>query len=90
MIVEYLHWEFVLCKQISVSGCVKHLLLCSFISLALSRAEFSMVGVPSNPVFSPGIAEQVGMRIGVPVQLSSSVPLLSVLSAYRYILLQKS
>lgn len=78
-----------LCKQISVSGYVKHILFCNFISLALSRVEFVHGGSASNPVFSPGIAEQVGMKIGVPVQLSSNVPVLSVLGAYRYILLQK-
>lgn len=74
-----------LCKQISVSGCVKHLLFCNFISLGLSRAEFVHDGSASNPVFSPSIAEQLGMRIGVPVQLNSSVPLLSELSAYIHI-----
>lgn len=85
MAVEYLQdcsWEFVLGKQISVSGCVRHLLFCNFVSLGLSRAEFVHGGSASNPVFSPSIAERLGVRIGVPVQLNSSVPLLSVLSAY--------
>lgn len=59
--------------------------VCNFTSLGLSRAEFVHSGSASNPVFSPSIAEQVGMRIGVPVQLSSSVPVLSVLSACIYI-----
>lgn len=68
-----------------MSGCVRQLLFCNLISLGLSRVEFVHGGSASNPTFSPSIAEQVGVRIGVPVQFGSSVPLLSVLSAYIYI-----
>lgn len=92
-VVEYLqdcNWEFVLCKQISVSDSVRRLLICNFISLGLSRAEFVHGGSVSNPVFSPRIAEQVGMRIGV--QFHSVVAFLYFLylvHVYIFLQLQK-
>lgn len=67
-----------LCKQIGVSGCVRYLLFCNFISWGLAEPGFVHGGSAADPVFSPNTAEQVGMRVGVPVQLSSSLLLLCV------------